>query len=559
MSRLLRALACAAALLLTLLGSPAVQAQQAQPQAAGLQALFSGDFSERLQALQAVADVTSPASERVLRALDQDRLRQVGERVLIQDAGSGAALDPVSGQPVPEISAEALAAGATPVLNNRLRQLLGAALGAYELLSPDVAVRRAAVSHALQSPGEIAPGLVAQALAAEKQSDLRGALQVLSALQALPAQGDALWQSAPDAGDATRATLAVLDTLAQASAPEALPPLRRLSQDESLSKGWRLRVAEALATYQKRHERAQWFNTVFSGLSAASILLMAAMGLAITYGLMGVINMAHGEMLMIGAYATWLTQSAVRSLAPGWLDQYIWLAIPASFGAAALVGMLIESLVLRHLYGKPVDSLLATFGISLILMQTVRTLFGAQNVEVANPSWLAGAQMPFQDWLPGLQLLNSRIAVLVFAAAVLLAVWLLLTRTRLGLFVRAVTQNRRMASCVGVRTRRVDNLAFGLGSGIAGLGGCALSQISNVGPDMGQGHIIDSFMVVVLGGVGQLAGTLVASLGLGVGGKLAEPYMGAVLTRIVVLLLIVLFIQKRPQGLFALKGRSAEA
>jgi urea transport system permease protein len=292
---------------------------------------------------------------------------------------------------------------------------------------------------------------------------------------------------------------------------------------------------------------------LFTGASLGSILLLVALGLAITYGLMGVINMAHGELMMIGAYATYVVQNLFKSYYPGWFDAYVLAAIPVSFLAAALVGALMERSVIRWLYGRPLETLLATWGISLILMQAVRSVFGAQNVGVENPSWLSGGVQV----LPNLTLPYNRIAILVFAACVLAGVALLISRTRLGLFVRGVTQNRRMAACMGVNTARVDTYAFALGSGIAGLAGCALSQVGNVGPDLGQGYIVDSFMVVVTGGVGQLAGTVYAALGLGILNKLFEAWQGAVLAKIMVLVLIVVFIQKRPQGLFALKGREA--
>jgi urea transport system permease protein len=264
--------------------------------------------------------------------------------------------------------------------------------------------------------------------------------------------------------------------------------------------------------------------------------------------------MAHGEMIMIGAYATFVTQQAVKSYAPGWIEWYPAFAVPVAFLSAALVGMALERSVIRWLYGRPLETLLATWGISLFLIQLVRQIFGAQNVEVANPSWMSGG-IEFTN----LTLPYNRIVIIAFAFVVLVAMWLVLSRTRLGLFVRGVTQNRTMAACVGVPTGRVDLLAFGLGSGIAGLAGVALSQVGNVGPDLGQSYIIDSFMVVVLGGVGQLAGTVYAALGLGVAMKLLEPHVGAVLTKIFILVLIIAFIQKRPQGLFALKGRAVEA
>jgi urea transport system permease protein len=241
------------------------------------------------------------------------------------------------------------------------------------------------------------------------------------------------------------------------------------------------------------------------------------------------------------------------------VDAYLVIALPAAFCSSAIVGLLIEYLILRHLYGRPLETLLATFGVSLLLMQLVRLVFGAQNVEVANPVWMSGSFMPLQAWFPGLMLPYNRLIIFFFAIGVVITTWLVLNKTRLGLFVRAVTQNRSMAACVGIKTRKIDSYAFAFGAGIAGLGGCALSQIGNVGPDLGQSYIIDSFMAVVLGGVGQLAGTIVGAFGLGILSKFSEPFIGAVLTKIYVLVLIILFIQKRPQGIFALKGRSAEA
>jgi urea transport system permease protein len=317
----------------------------------------------------------------------------------------------------------------------------------------------------------------------------------------------------------------------------------------------RAAARQSLRELESRLFKLEVLGGMFYGLSLGSILLLVALGLAITFGLMGIINMAHGELLMIGAYATYVVQLLFKQYLPAQFDWYLLAAIPAAFVASALVGMILERSVIRFLYGRPLETLLATWGISLILIQCVRTAFGAQNVEVANPSWMSGGIA----LAGGLVLPYNRIIIIGFAAFVVFLVWLMLNRTRLGLFVRAVTQNRAMADCVGVPTNLVDMLTFGIGSGIAGLGGCALSQIGNVGPEMGQGYIVDSFMVVVLGGVGQLAGTVIAALGLGEVNKFLEPQIGAVLAKIAVLVFIIVFIQKRPQGLFALKGRSAEA
>ena len=305
------------------------------------------------------------------------------------------------------------------------------------------------------------------------------------------------------------------------------------------------------AAIENRERLTSSVGHLLYGLSLASVLLFAALGLAITFGLMGVINMAHGEMLTLGAYTTYVVQTLLPQYAPGLAPYYLLLAIPAAFVTAGAIGVLLERTVIRWLYGRPLETLLATWGISLVLIQTIRLIFGASNVAVANPAWLAGGYEIFA----GLVLPYNRIAVVLFVILAAAFVWFLLQRTPLGLQVRAVTQNRPMAACMGIRTSRVDMWTFGLGSGIAGLGGVALSQIGNVGPELGQSYILDSFMVVVLGGVGSIAGTIAAALGLGVANKLIEPVSGAVLGKIAVLVFIILFIQRRPQGMFALKGR----
>jgi urea transport system permease protein len=310
----------------------------------------------------------------------------------------------------------------------------------------------------------------------------------------------------------------------------------------------------ALTSIETRAFLIGYVGHLFYGISLGSVLLLAALGLAITFGLMRVINMAHGEMLMIGAYVTYVVQTAFQKSAPALFDWYPLVAVPAAFAVCFGVGVALERSVIRFLYGRPLETLLATWGISLALIQTVRLTFGASNVTVSNPSWLSGG---FQ-LLPGVVLTYARIGVIVFAVVVVAFVWLWMNKTPVGLRVRAVTQNREMAAAMGIATQRVDMGTFGLGSGIAGLGGVALSQLGNVGPELGQSYIVDSFMVVVLGGVGKIAGTIAGALGLGVINKFLEPVAGAVLGKIVILMLIILFIQKRPQGIFALKGRAAE-
>lgn len=346
--------------------------------------------------------------------------------------------------------------------------------------------------------------------------------------------------------------LAAVRLLGETGDPLARTRLEALLQpDAELDPGVRTAAETSLAQVKRKLLLGELLGQAFSGLSLGSVLLLAALGLAITFGLLGVINMAHGEMLMLGAYSTYMVQVLLQRFAPGAIEFYPLIALPVAFAVSAGVGMALERTVIRHLYGRPLETLLATWGISLILIQAIRLLFGAQNVEVSNPAWLSGGI----QLLPNLVLPYNRLVIIGFALAVVLLTWLLLNRTRLGLNVRAVTQNRNMAACCGVSTGRVDMLAFGLGSGIAGLGGVALSQVGNVGPDLGQSYIIDSFLVVVLGGVGQLAGSLWAAFGLGIANKLLEPQIGAVLGKILILALIILFIQKRPQGLFALKGR----
>ena len=313
-------------------------------------------------------------------------------------------------------------------------------------------------------------------------------------------------------------------------------------------------LVDAQKKIKTRIQMSEWSGHVFSGLSTASILLLAALGLAITYGLLGVINMAHGELIMIGAYTTYVVQSFFKTHFVGLVDWYLLAAIPAAFLVSALIGMLIERTVIRPLYGRQLETLLATFGVSLILMQAVRMIFGAQNVEVSNVAWLSGGIAV----TPSLMLPYNRIAIIGFTVAVLLLLLFLLNKTRFGLFVRAVTQNRQMARAVGIRSARIDMMAFGLGSGLAGLAGCALAQVGNVGPDLGQNYIIDAFLVVVVGGVGQVWGAVLAALGLGISGTVLEIGLGAVLAKIILLVLVILFIQKRPQGLFAIKGRFVE-
>ena len=424
-------------------------------------------------------------------------------------------------------------------LNNRLRALIDNAVASHQLLAADPQQRLNAARQVQKTAKPAQLALLNRRLTLETDDDVRAALSLaLANLQLV------------DADPAVR--LAAVRLLGETGEPLARTRLETLLQpDVETDHGVRTAAETSLAQVTRKLLIGDLLGQAFSGLSLGSILLLAALGLAITFGLLGVINMAHGEMLMLGAYSTYGVQLLFQRFAPGAIEFYPLLALPVAFFVTAGVGMVLERTIIRHLYGRPLETLLATWGISLILIQLVRLLFGAQNVEVANPAWLSGGVQV----LPNLVLPYNRLVIIVFALAVVWLTWLLLNKTRLGLNVRAVTQNRNMAACCGVPTGRVDMLAFGLGSGIAGLGGVALSQIGNVGPDLGQGYIIDSFLVVVLGGVGQLAGTVYAALGLGIANKILEPQIGAVLGKILILGLIILFIQKRPQGLFALKGR----
>jgi urea transport system permease protein len=424
------------------------------------------------------------------------------------------------------------------MVNNRLRSAIAEALAALRLLSPERAERfEAAKALAGVTEAAYLP-LLKKALEQEKDAEVRAMLEnTLAGMQM-------------KSGD-KQARIAAIRTLAQTSNPNARTLLLEAAQDGDAD--IKMAAQNGLRSVEGRLGWGEWLGLAFAGVSLGSILLLAALGLAITYGLMGVINMAHGELIMIGAYTTYVVQGFFKGTPYfGW---YLAAAIPAAFIVSGLVGIALERSVIRWLYGRPLETLLATWGISLVLMQAVRTLFGAQNVQVENPAFMSG----------GIQVLSNvvfpwnRIWIIVFAVAVLIGMWALLTKTRLGLHIRGVTQNRAMASCVGVPTAKVDAWAFGLGSGIAGLAGCALSQVGNVGPDLGQGYIVDSFMVVVFGGVGQLAGTVYAALVLGFANKLLESWSGAVIAKIVVLVFIIFFIQRRPQGLFAVRGRALEA
>ena len=493
-----------------------------------------GDSASRIKALSTAATDPDEKTAAFIQALADDAVKTSGETVfMVKD---DRAIDPVTG------AAMKLPDDAEDVINNNLmRSEIDNALAALQLLSKDPQTRANAIKTLSGGGDESRLPLIEKAYAAETAPALKSQLELVRAAILLGSSDKAKRIDAAKrlAGSENPTSKTVL---IERIALEADPEVKRVLLASLAS------VDAALAWGDK-------LGAIFSGISLGSILLLVALGLAITYGLMGVINMAHGELMMIGAYATYVVQGLFQKYLPGFFDWYLLAAVPAAFLAAALMGAALERGVIRFLYGRPLETLLATWGISLMLQQLVRSIFGAQNVAVENPAWMSGGAQV----LGNLSLPYNRLVIIAFAIAVLLGMAWLISRTRLGLFVRGVTQNRSIAACMGVNTARVDTYAFALGSGVAGLAGCALSQVGNVGPDLGQGYIVDAFMVVVLGGVGQLAGTVYAALGLGILNKFLEGWTGAVLAKIAVLVLIIIFIQKRPQGIFAVKGRSVEA
>jgi urea transport system permease protein len=497
------------------------------------------DFAETQTGITDVAGSGSPRAELILRALQDGRLMFSAERKAIyiqNDSGklsAAATGDPIAGDPPADLE---------PVnINNRLRGTIDAALGALTLFSSDPNTRYAAAQAVFKSRAISALPSVEKALAAETNNNVKVALEQAQA---------AIVLNMPDATDAQK--LAAISVIRKRGDQDSLGLLADIPGRESPAVAQA--ASEAITATQTR--LAEWVavQNAWYGLSLGSVLLLAAIGLAITFGVMGVINMAHGEMVMLGAYVTYVVQQAIRDNDPALLDYSLAIAIPLAFLFSGFVGILIERSIIRFLYGRPLETLLATWGLSLVLQQAVRTIFGPTNKEVDNPSFMSGA---FD--LGGITITYNRLWIICFSLAVFVALIGLLRFTRLGLEMRAVTQNRAMAASMGIRTSRIDALTFGLGSGIAGMAGVALSQIDNVSPNLGQGYIIDSFMVVVFGGVGNLWGTFVGSFVLGMANKFLEPYAGAVLGKIAILVLIILFIQKRPRGLFALKGRAVEA
>lgn len=496
------------------------------------------DFSDTDEAIGAVAASGNPLAFPIISALQDGRLSADPDTKKVFVTGSdGKVIDAATGAAVDKLPDNAAAVR----LNNRLRRTVEAALGGLTLLSPDPNKRIAAAQSVFKSHEESALAVIDDALSKETNKAVKAAF--IEARAAI-----LLYKS-----DATEAEKLEAVAIVKARGDqEAMALLTGLPSEQPPNVA--RAVSSAIASIQSNLAMWSMVQNAWYGLSLGSVLLLAAIGLAITFGVMGVINMAHGEMVMLGAYTTFVVQEVIRTRYPGLFDYSLLIAVPLAFLVAGAVGVLVERGIIRFLYGRPLETLLATWGLSLVLQQAVRTAFGPTNREVGNPSWMSGA-FEFGQ----ITITYNRLWILCFTLAVFVILLAMLRYTALGLEMRAVTQNRRMAASMGIATSRVDALTFGLGSGIAGIAGVALSQIDNVSPNLGQSYIIDSFMVVVFGGVGNLWGTLVGAFTLGIANKFLEPVAGAVLGKIAILVLIILFIQKRPRGLFALKGRAVEA
>ncbi len=504
--------------------------------------LGGGNFTEQIGAIDRLSALADPRAVPVLKALGEANLylRKTGGQVVITrgPAGAAAAIDPVTGADLGSFDA---AAYDVVRINNRLRVTIRGALGRLMLVSPEPGERYAAAQGVFKTRSIDNLPLLERALATEKDGRVAAQLRIsLAATQLLSSEPSV--------------RLVGIAGLAQSSDAEVRGLLVELGAVAGIDDDTRRAAEKAITGIDERLVLLRLVQTIFQGLSLGSVLLLAAIGLAITFGVMGVINMAHGEMVMLGAYTTFVIQQLTRQFAPGAMEWSILIAIPSAFMVAGAFGVMLERGVVRHLYGRPLETLLMTWGLSMIIQQAVRTAFGASNREVGSPSWMSGSI----EIAGGITITQNRIWIILFGLAVLAAVALVMRFTTFGLQMRAVTQNRDMAAAMGIRTNRIDALTFGLGSGIAGMAGVALSQIDNVSPNLGQSYIVDSFMVVVFGGVGNLLGTLFGASLLGIINKFLEPYAGAVLGKIFVLVAIIMFIQVRPRGLFALKGRAAE-
>jgi len=506
--------------------------------------LTTSSFKKKAKAVEAIAALDDERVLPVMEAMLAGDLyyQKSDEKIVFKADGESGYLitDVLTGTELGEVGKREVKKIAT---NNRLRKQLRTQIAGYKLLSKKPEIRLAAADDLIKTPSPEFLQVLQTAIDREKEPAVLKALKVARAVILLDSDNEVdRLQAVKDMdGFANKYTMAMLTQLVRQNEDGSYVEPSALVREEANSV---LNGLQAMATWYK------FVEDVFFGLSLGSVLLLAAVGLAITFGVMGVINMAHGEMIMLGAYTTYV----IQLLMPNHIDASLLVAVPAAFVVSGLMGIIIERTVIRHLYGRPLETLLATFGISLILQQLVRSVFSPLNRSVITPDWMSGS-LEVNGFL---SLTYNRLYIIVFALMVLFGLMLLLKKSFFGLQMRAVTQNRTMASSMGIRTGWVDAMTFGLGSGIAGIAGVALSQLTNVGPNLGQSYIIDSFLVVVFGGVGNLWGTFVAAMSLGVANKFVEPVAGAVLAKILILVFIILFIQRRPRGLFALKGRFVE-
>ena len=526
-------------LMLALAAGPLdARAQVDAPFATAVAKLKEKSFREKQTAVEMLAAVGGNEAKVVLESLLAGEVykRKSDKRIVIlsQKEQTLSIVDAISGEDLGETEKNALK---RVVINNTIRGALKQSLARMSLQAPNAATRRAAVESLFNSLTPETVGVLRERLIDETESSVQQTIRTALSLADLESE------------DASKRAEAA-QLLAGSMAPEVRNRLAVLVDDEEVQ-SVRAAAAVSLAAIDQKRSIYSVVETLFFGISLGSVFVLAAIGLAITFGVMGVINMAHGELIMLGAYTTWVVQQAM----PNWIEQSLFVAIPAAFLVSGLAGVAIERFVVRYLYGRPLETLLATFGVSLVLQQTVRSIFSPLNRAVSTPDWMSG-----QYVVNGaLAFTYNRLFIIVFSLVVFLLLTAILNRTTLGLQIRAVSQDRDMARAMGIQSGRIDSMTFGLGAGVAGLAGVALSQLTNVGPNLGQSHIVDSFMVVVFGGVGNLWGTLVAGLTLGISNKLLEPFVGAVLAKIFVLVFIVLFIQARPRGLFPPQGRSAEA
>lgn len=497
-----------------------------------LQGLAANDFHTKQAAVEALAASGHAHTLDILAALADGRLFAAGNAFYIQNVQT----DTFSPINAPDTAAEKPEGAHKITVNNKIRQWVRHYVAENALLSSHPAERKAAMMQMLQKNDASALAQVQTALPKETDKNVRALMETYVARADL--------QSA----DTSRHAAAIA-VLGKSGLPENLSLLQNYVQTAS-TPALKAQAQKAISSIETKLDLLKGAETLSFGLSLGSVLVLTAIGLAITFGVMGVINMAHGELMMIGAYCAYV----VQLLMPNHIGWSIAVAIPVAFLVSGFVGVLIERFVVRYLYGRPLETLLATFGISLILQQAVRSVFSPLNRLVQSPEWMSGAW----EVMPGLSITWNRVYIFIFCLLCFFTLLAVMKRTRLGLEVRAVSQNRHMARAMGISDRKVDMLTFGLGSGIAGVAGVALSQLTNVGPNLGQQYIVDSFMVVVVGGVGNLWGTLVSGLTLGVLNKLFEPWLGAVLAKAIVLVLIILFIQKYPRGLFPQKGRAVE-